>query len=421
MIKVLLIALSLFFVGQSFAESESETEVTNEEGSSIRFSGIPALGYGADTGFGGGLIGNMYVDEEGFAPYKTSLGVKIYLTTKQVNSHAITVDHLGLFNLPWRIMGRTGFFSTPAQNYCGMGSRANCDEERAKIEATRLGLSGSDKEEFEHRYYQNRYMSFYGDLFSRYKLWQGFAKLELTSSYRGNYYWNRGFSEDGPYENSLFAKDFSKTKINGYLSTLELGLMLDSRDNEPAPTEGMWLESNIRGGGKFIGSAWDYLGFNLAARFYFSLDDERRLVIASQSIADSILGDLPFDAMSRIGGSQSINDFNAIGGQYIGRGIREQLYVGRLKFIEQLEFRYRFWSFNLWKQNFDLTAVALADAAMTSWDYNSLSEDLKSVHLGFGGGLRLHWNKTFIIRADLGASPSENFVPRFYLLVGNVF
>jgi len=265
-------------------------------------------------------------------------------------------------------------------------------------------------------------MSFFGDVLSRWLLWQGsVAKLELMTSYRGRYYLNRDFSEQGPYANSLYAKDFGQTKIDGYLSTLELGLMLDARDNEPAPTSGYWLESSIRGGSKIIGSAWDHLGGNLAARFYWSLDDDHRLVIASQSIVDSLMGDMPYDAISRIGGSLAMNDFNAIGGQYLGRGIREQLYVGRFKAIEQLEFRYRFWSFDLWRQKFDLTAVGLGDFGMTAWDLSRFTKDMQTVHTGFGAGLRLHWNKTFIVRADLGMSPAENFLPRFYLTVGNVF
>lgn len=392
-----------------------------EEKSKIRFSGIPALGFGSDMGLGGGVVGNMYVDEEGHSPYQTSLGLKIFLTTKKVHSHAITLDRVRAFGLPWRLTGRLGFYASPAQHYCGLGNNANCDEERAKIEADKNGGSAEAKEEFAKRYYQNRYMSFFGELYSRWLLWQGNAKLELMTNYRGNYYLNSDFDGSGPYPGSLFARDYKGKKIDGYLSTLELGLMLDSRDNEPAPTEGYWLESSVRGGASYTGSAWDYIATNLAARFYYPFDDDHRFVFASQSIIDSIFGDLPFDAMSRIGGTLAQNDFNAIGGQYIGRGIREQLYVGRFKAIEQIEFRYTFWSFNLLKQNFDLTGVTLGDIAVTSLDYSSFGKDLSHIHAGFGGGLRLHWNKTFVIRGDIGMSPSENFYPRFYLVVGNVF
>lgn len=388
---------------------------------SIRFSGIPALGISADSGFGTGVIGSLYFDEPGFEPYKMAIGAKIFMTTKGMNSHQLTLDRIRAFGLPLRLNSRLGFYSTFVQNYCGKASDAKCDLEIARVEAATAGLSGQKKDDFIMNYYRHRYMMFYGELYARWLLWQDIAKLELMAGYRGHLYLNRDFSQKGVYPGSLFDKDFKDKKTEGYLSTLELGLMLDRRDNEPAPTSGYWLESSVRGASYLIGSGWDYLGANFSARLYLPLDEKRRLVIASQTIVDAIFGDVPFDAMSRIGGSQALTDLNAIGGQYIGRGISEQLYVGRFKAIEQLELRYNFWSFEAFKQNFDLTFASFGDIAMTSWDYERFSKDMKKVYIGFGSGLRINWNKTFIVRADLGVSPEENFSPKFYLTVGNIF
>lgn len=392
-----------------------------EKKSSVRFSGIPALGFGPDSGFGFGAVGNMYVDEEGFVPYRTSLGLKIYLSTKGMNSHSLLLDQIAAFNMPLRLTSRVGFFSTISQNYCGINDSFSCDENQALLAANLSGLSGNQRANFIKHYYQHRFMTFFGDVFARWLLWQDDAKLELITSYRGRYYLNRDFKNRGPYLNSLYDRDFHKEKTEGYLSSLEIGLMLDKRDNEPAPTSGYWLEASLRGGSWLIGSAWDYFAQNVSARFYFPLEQSHCLVIASQTIFDTSFGNLPFDAISHIGGSQSLSDFTAIGGQYLGRGIREQRYVGRIKAIEQAEFRYTFFSFELFKQNFDLTLATFADFSMTSWDFSRFTKDMKNIYTGFGGGLRIHWNKTFIVRGDLGLSPSENFSPKFYLVVGNVF
>lgn len=392
-----------------------------ENPSTIRFSGVPALGFGPDSGFGAGVLGSMYVDKAGFLPYKMAVSAKIFLSTKGMNSHALQLDQVSAFGLPLRLTTRVGFFSTNAQNYCGMGSQIDCNENRAKIEAANLGLLGSERDNFVKHYYQNRFMSFFGDVFSRWLLWKDQAKLELLASYRGRYYLERDFKNKGPYPGSLYARDFRDQKTEGYLSTAELGLMLDERDNEPAPTGGYWLEATGRGGSWLIGSAWNYFGSNLSARFYFSLDEKRRVVVASQSIVDAIWGDLPVDAMSRLGGSQSLSDFSAIGGQYIGRGIREQLYVGRFKAIEQLELRIKLFSFGLFKQDFDLITAAFGDVATTALDFSRFTDEIGNIYAGFGSGLRLYWNKTFVIRADLGVSPSEDFSPKFYLVTGNVF
>lgn len=419
-LKLVTFAFVMLFITaySPFALAEAK-----EVSSSIRFSGIPALGYSADTGFGFGVVGNMYVDHPEYTPYKMSLGLKVYFTTKGTNSHHFLLDRVDAFGLPLRLIGRVGFYSSIAQNYCGKASDANCDEDRAKIEGGNLGLQADTKpyNEFIHRYYLNRTMSIFGDLMARYLLWKDIARLELMMSYRGRYYLNRDFQEKGPYPNSLYDLDFHDSRIDGYLSTLEVGLMLDKRDIEAAPTSGYWHEASIRGGSWLIGSAWNYFGANAAARFYIPLDAQKKVVIASQTIGDIIVGDLPYDAMSRLGGSQSLVDLTAIGGQSIGRGIREQRFVGRIKAIEQLEFRYTFYSFDLLKQNFDLTAALMGDFGMTAWDFSRFTKDMQNFYAGFGGGLRIGWNKTFIIRADLGFSPTEKFAPQFYLVVGNVF
>lgn len=401
----------------------------NEESRSTwRFSGIPALSFDSDSGFGGGIIGNAYEDEPGYDPFKLSIGVKAFITTKLVQSHMLKVERIKAFGLPWRLMGRLGFYSTITQNYCGKGSDARCDEDRAQRAVENLKIPENEQEQFRRRYYQNRYMWIYGDIFSRWLLWEGSAgKLELMTGYHGSYYLNRDFKQKGPYPNSLFAKDFAVkkqdfgNKLDGYLSMVDVGLMLDKRDVEAAPTSGYWLESSIRGAASFIGSAWDVFGVNLAARFYWPLDQKRQLVVASQTIGDALFGNMPYDPMSRIGGSLYMSDFSAIGGTYIGRGIREQLFVGRFKAIEQLEFRYNFWSFELWRQQFGLTAALFGDFGMTAWDYSRFKHDMSSVHIGFGSGLRLLWNNTFVVRGDIGMSPDERFHPRIYLVVGNVF
>ncbi len=186
--------------------------------------------------------------------------------------------------------------------------------------------------------------------------------------------------------------------------------MLDKRNNEPSPTSGYWLESTVRGG-LVDWQCVELFRHQRCCALLSAFDEGHRVVLASQTIADVIFGDLPLDAMSRVGGTQSLSDYSAIGGQYLGRGIREQLYVGRIKGIQQLELRVRVASFDLWKQHFDIVPAAFSDFAVTSSDFAHFTKEIGELYLGFGGALRIHWNKTFIIRADIGVSPAENFSP----------
>ncbi len=221
-----------------------------------RFSGVPALGFGPESGFGTGIVGTMYVDQDDIQPYKMALGLKAYISLKGMQSHAVTFDQVDAFGLPLRLTSRLGFFSTVEQNYCGQGNAVSCDENRAAIAADKAHLTGEDRETFIRRYYSNRFMSFFGDVYSRWLLWKNEAKLELLASYRGRYYLSGDFKHRGPYAGSLYAQDFNGKKTDGYLSTLEVGVMLDKRNNEPSPTSGYWLESTVRGGSWLTGSVW---------------------------------------------------------------------------------------------------------------------------------------------------------------------
>lgn len=415
--KNFLIAMTVLLIS-NFALCNTDVTASPNDVSSVRFSGVPAIGFDPDSGFGGGIIGRVYVYQDNYQPYKMAFGMKAYLSTKGMNSHELTYDSVRAFDLPLRLTTRLGFYSTRNQNYCGLGALANCDPKNIDYSMNRNNFSRS---EFAHHYFHNRFMTFFGDVYTRWLLWQDQAKFELLASYRGRYYLNRDFKNKGPYPGSLFDQDFSSKKNDGYLSTAEIGVMLDKRDNEVAPTAGYWFESTVRGGSWLIGSAWDYFGANASFRYYYSLDEAHRFVLASQTILDAVMGDLPYDAISRLGGSSSVSDYLAIGGQYIGRGMREQLYVGKLKAIEQIEARIKAASFKLGSQNFDLVPTVFTDFGVMAKDFSSLSTDITKLHISFGTGLRIHWNDTFVIRADLGFSPAEKFSPQFYLITGNVF
>lgn len=373
-----------------------------------KIQAIPAMSFSSDTGFGGGLAGSIFTTEEGIKPYKTSIDMQGFLTTKNIHSHYLKLDILNAFGLDLRLTSKLGFYSSLSENYCGWGSGVSC------------GADGVERKNSNNQYYLYPIMSIFGGIYSRWLIYSGQAKWEIMASYRGNYIYNGTFKERGPYKNSLYSKDFSNKKIDGYISTLEFGLMIDDRDRESSPTNGYWLESSIRGGGSFTGSAFDFFGFNAIARFYTPLDEERRLVFASQTIVDGIIGDLPYFLMAKVGGSKSIDSYAAFGGQNIGRGIRDQMFVGRLKLIQQFELRHTFLNFSFWSQDFALTWAFLADIGLTTSNYKRLSQ-LKNVLMGFGSGLRIHWNENFIIRADGAVSPYEGFSPKIYVVIGNVF
>jgi hypothetical protein len=151
-------------------------------------------------------------------------------------------------------------------------------------------------------------------------------------------------------------------------------------------------------------------------RAYTSFDEHHKFVLANRLTFDGIIGDLPIQELSKLGGSA---DHYAFGGVDSGRGIRVQRYLGKLKVINMTELRWRFLDFDILSQQFGLTAVGFVDAALVGAELTSPRG--AGVVGSTGGALRVSWNENFVVRCDVGVSPLEDWAPSLYLTIGNPF
>ena len=388
------------------------------------FGGVPALNYDADNGFGFGAVGTLYLYDGATRPYRTAITFQLFMTSNLVQDHSIAVDALRVMDLPLRIYSRAGYLQSLTQNYGGTGGTVTCDPAVARTAGEMLGLGGEHLEQFARRYYQRRFINPYGVVTARWALSQAPMRVEVIGGWRGLYFipgnWFADDDGDGqadltPYPNSLYA-DAHPDGEPGFLSAFQVGLMLDSRDNEPAPTRGWWIEGTARGAGPVTASTWSFAGANLTVRGYTAVDPQRRLVLANRLVMDVVVGDPPVQELVRVGGSL---DYYVFGGGDMGRGIRTQRYIGKLRTLNQTEVRYRFVDFMLFEQRFSLTAAGFLDAGIVGQEIAAPGE-IGAV-AGGGGGLRLAWNENFVIRADVGVSPVEAWDPKLYILINNPF
>ncbi len=366
------------------------------------YVGIPVVGYASGFGTGFGAVGSFYRKEADISPYKYEIDGQIYFMTSGMQSHRLRFDYLDVLDMPLRIRSLAGLLVMPNENYCGQGMRANC----AVLNAN-------------PNYYLTRYWEAFGTIDGRWRLRPMPHKVEIIASWRGSFYQQGTFSEKGAYADSLYEKDFGSNDGSGFASVLEAGILIDNRDFEPSPTSGYWLEATMREASPFWGSSWSYLGVNLSLRGYVPLIPNKRLVLASQIIFDAMAGKAPLQEIVRVGGTTRY--YNTFGGQDVGRGLREQYFPGRLKAYKQFELRYNFVNFKLWKWDFDLAAASFADLGLVAWDRSTLDQEPFEPSLGFGGGLRIMWDKAVVLRFDVGTSPIEQYSPRFYFVIGNVF
>lgn len=393
------------------------------------FGGLPALGYDTDNGFLVGAVAQVFLHDPAHTrPYRIGINVGATITTKLVQDHYIAVDWLNFADLPLRLSARIGWSQSLTQNFCGTGMTVTCDSAVADAAADAAGLKGVERDDFLRHYYLFRFMNPSASLQGRWALSPLPRRVEIFGGWRGSGYIPGTWADDDgdgeadyePYTGSLYADVFPKGEP-GFASVLQVGAMYDTRDNEPSPRSGLWAEASVRAATPFWGSSWTWAGANLTARSYVPIisgDAPLRLTLASRLVGDIVVGDPPIQELVRPGG---FVDYLSFGGSEMGRGVRVQRYVGKLKLFLQNELRWRFVEFAAGNQHFAFSTNLFADAGIVGTDLADKKAFAGTPPVGAGLGVLFHWNENFVLRVDVATSVVEAFSPGVYITLGQTF
>lgn len=420
--------LALGFIGTFFClhlslQAEEQSQKGDAQGQ--HWMGLPAIAYSSDTGFGFGVTGITYHNSDGIKPYKYSVRLQVFATTKGRQAHYAILDYLNLGGVPLRLQAYTGVNIETNQAFCGFGMAANCDQglSDAFVRSNDPTLVGDAFKKRSHEYYQYRYLNAYGYLTLRYAFMKKPALIEGVFRWHGNYYRPGSFTKSTTYPGLYIdqfinpAKAKGLTLDKGFSSVVAVGMMFDSRDIEANPTSGYLIDTTVRASGIWTGSSWTYYGFNIDAMGYIPLTSDKKLVLAGRGIVDLMDGEAPLQEIVRVASSL---EQSAYGGSDIGRGIRQQVMPGRIKFIHQLSLRWNFYDFTLWDQEFGLGASIFGDFGYILWDWANFKDPFK-IEYGLGAGIFVVWNERFVVRFQLGFSPYDKWSPGIYFRLGNVF
>lgn len=398
-----------------------------QHGYKLDISAVPVAAFSADDGYGGGALGGFYWRDPKLKPYKLAIEGIVYLTNLAVHADGAYIDWLRVHDWPLRFVGGLFFWATRNDTYCGLGNEVRCANDVALANARALHLTPAQTEEYVRTYYDRRYISpsaeikFFWQIVNPALPAPGDPKVELTFFWRGTGYIPGVLGHTVPYAQNYYSNAFPDGQP-GFASVFQIGIMADSRDKEAAPTQGYWLDASVRGATRAWGSTWTYAGFNTTARTYLSFDARHAWVWANRFITDLFLGTPSVAEMSQIGGYATVpGGMQGFGGTDIGRGVRQNRYLGRIRVLNQSEVRWNFFAFDLFGEHFDLTAVAFADLAWVGVDYQDFGGDPRKFIVGEGGGLRVAWDEDFMLRLDAAVSDVENFGTRVYVSVDNVF
>ena len=438
-----------FYIHPSKRLSDHELR-TKREGTFV--TGLPRIGYDPIRGWGFGAEGYLYVNGRrtdpffAYTPYRLRIAPSFFLYQNGRFSYAMNVDVPYLFNKRWRLRFDIDNFIDPNAQYWGIGY-ATYGPLRFRDKRTgilhyfrfkeyeeNLGLAekGPDGRYYTDLYYnqmvhdeqlynlalervfwggRGRVFIGYEALFTRFRSHHGRRVKTQTLN---------GETVEAEQRETLFdlqQRDgtWERFRLSGYRpdgkysfsSIIAWAFMYDTRDFEPDPSHGVFLEYSHEVQSPRWGSQFEMNKVMLQAVHFHQLfrwrDGSGRLVLAQLIAWGYIWGPrINFIELYDLSSQAEAGGIIILGGARSIRGYREARFVAPVAALINTELRARFYEFRLLAQDWGLGAVAFYDAGRV-WE--------KPEHIGTadwrgapGLGLRLSWNQSTILRWDVGFS-----------------
>jgi hypothetical protein len=216
---------------------------------------------------------------------------------------------------------------------------------------------------------------------------------------------------------------WARHNIGGYnggrIGLIQSGLMWDTRDLEPDPSRGMFVEYAQEISASWTGSEFDFTKHLVQGMFYQRVlpDYLGRTVFASRFALGYIRGgNIPFTEVLDLWGASEGGGIPVLGGARALRGYREGRFAGMVTGLANLELRSRFYQTHFMGQHLAFSAVPFLDAGRV-WDgFGDI--EFNNIKVNPGVGLRLAWNQATILRMDYARSAED---AQFFFVFGHTF
>jgi hypothetical protein len=386
------------------------------------FTGLPLANYDSNTGLGLGVRGYYYYNGRhgdplfGYTPYFFRMFLQIFATTGGLQFHWLDIDAPTIAGLPLRLRSQFIFQRNTEQHYFGLGSRA----------MQPLSFTGSPRSfrHFDDYDAALRVPDALGQTRPRYDdylMVQPLLLLSLQRSFFGGVLWpllGLGFSNTGVYDAYRIGGNQAPTRLQedcaasrvvgcggGWNNFFRLGVALDTRDYEPDPNHGLFIDAALDIGSRALGSGYEWARFMLAPRVYY--DPLKRwvdLVFAARGTFQLQSQSSPFFSMNFLPYTEDPR--TGLGGLRTLRGYKQDRFVGPVMGLLNLELRWTFLRFEAARQRFALIAVPTMDLGST---YDRVSDlRLGDWKRSQGGALRISWNQATILTTEYAFSDEDS-------------
>jgi hypothetical protein len=363
------------------------------------FTGLPALNFDSDEGFGYGVILALYdYGSSGLLPYRLSLRPEVFFTTEGRRDLTLFLD-APHFSEGWRLSAFLGQEKHIATPYYGVGNQSEYLPELEEGENPYYYRFGRDR------------------TVARAVVLRKLAEWPLHLLLGGQV---AHFTIDPTPKNdgsTLLLEELGPGAPipGGMENSLRAGLVWDTRDRESGPRRGVWTEALVEVVAEALGSDVGYSRWTMTDRRYFTLLPN--LVLANRISLQHVTGTPPFYALTYI--QSSFNAWEALGGAKSLRGVLRNRYTGEGVFVWNLETRWRAREFRLLGKDAYLALIGFLDTGRVWADGVQMSSLLTNLHHGYGGGARVGLGPNFVVATDLATS--EGVGLQLYIGLGYLF
>lgn len=432
----------------------SEEELADKKRGTF-ITGIPRFEFDPIRGFGVG--GNAFVFVNGnkkkpdpffeYTPYRHMVAAEFFIYQNGRIKYALNYDAPYIFNSKWRLRADAVLWEDPDAQYWGIGqsslNRLTFEDQidggvrqynkLADYEDNlAIATEGEDGRLYNNFHYNTfvqreqlynilmertffkgrlRLMFGYEMLFTQFESFQGRASEEafdingdevtaisnatLVDEQRADGTWDRfnlsGFDLKNPNRNFNFT------------SMLAFAIIYDTRDFEPDPSDGVFLQYSHEYSAPWLGSMFNFNKFMVQGQYIKTLarwrNKKSRLTFAGMASFGYIFGkDINFIEMWDLSSQAEAGGILVLGGERSVRGFREARFMAPTVALVNLEMRTRLYDFKVLKQHIALGVNAFYDFG-TVWDSPS-KMTFANWRGAPGGGLRIAWNQSTILRLD---------------------
>lgn len=438
----------------------------NENGEIIKtgtnFGPLPVVAYDADRGFQFGALLNLYNFGDGSTypnPKSTwYFEASAYTKESRIGSYKFIVNYDNKTMIPGvRMSICTGYYKDAALDFYGfngyesnyISSKDLYEEGLFSYTDDKAGHKLEEKGKFPKGFYR-----FGRDLVK--------AKVDFTGKILKNFYWEAGYnfswtkaSDFKPNGYEVLGQDFTggttlfdlyrKWGIipedeadGGFVSAIRAGLMYDSRNVENNPTKGIWAEAHVIAAPKWLGTSHGHYKFCATLRQYVPFVQDK-LTFAYRLAYQGTFGSTsPWYVMPFYTNMGPKADNDGFGGYRTVRGLMLNRVQGQDVGFYNIELRWRFIDFRLWKQNIAFALSGFTDGAHVFKGYDmtnrtgeymdlykkfvDINRKCDGFHGTAGAGLRFIMNQNFIVAFEYARCFNrQDGTGAFYINTGFLF